>query len=124
MPTILIGARCQYETEVSPEDYAFLLTFKWTFAVSHKGGELVYARRSVWESGGYNRTILMHHVVMERAGLVRPSRHHTADHRDGDSLNNRRRNLRWATAEQQMRNRHGIRAKPLEPPMWDEQIPF
>lgn len=66
MPTIVIGARCQYETEVSPEDYAFLLTFKWTFAVSHKGGELVYARRSVWEAGGYNRTILMHHVVMER----------------------------------------------------------
>jgi len=124
VPLILIGARGQYETRVSVEDYAYLLGYKWTFARSHKGGELIYARRSVWTPGYGNRTVLMHHVVMERAGLARPSDDHTADHEDGDSLNDTRDNLRWLTAEQQMRNRHGVRHRPIEPPMWDEEIPY
>lgn len=123
MPLIVIGARSQYETQVSEEDYQFLLGFKWTFARSHKGGELIYARRSVRE-GSYNRTILMHHVVMERAGLVRPSDKHTADHWDGNSLNNRRDNLRWATAQQQMANQHGFRNRPIERLRAEEEIPF
>lgn len=123
MPLITIGARAQYETRVSPEDYEFLLTFKWTFARSHKNGELIYARRSVRE-GTYNRTVLMHHVVMARADLVKPSKDHTADHWDGDSLNNQRGNLRWATPTQQMANQHGIRSKPIEPPWWDAEIPY
>ena len=40
---IVIGARAQYETQVSRDDYQYLLGFKWTFAVSHKNGGLVYA---------------------------------------------------------------------------------
>lgn len=124
MPTITIGARTQYVTRVSPEDYQFLLEFRWTYARSHKHGELIYARRSVWE-GTYNRTILMHRVVLERMGEKRPTKRHTADHRNGDSLDNRRRNLRWATPEEQMANRHGIRSLPIARAPWDEQeIPF
>ena len=120
---LTIGSRGQYDTQVSREDYEFLLGFKWTFAVSHKGGGLIYARRSIRE-GSYNRTILMHLVVLERMGEPKPSKRHTADHRDGDSLNNHRCNLRWATPEQQMANRRGIRHAPIEQPMWDEEIPF
>jgi hypothetical protein len=120
---LTIGARAQYETQVSPEDYDFLLSFKWTFARSHKFGELIYARRSVRE-GSYNRTILMHRVVLERMGIERPTKRHTADHWDGDSLNNRRDNLRWATPAEQMQNRRGIRSKPVEKPWWDEEIPW
>jgi hypothetical protein len=45
----------------------------------------------------------MHHVVLERMGLVRPSQRHTAHHRDGCGLNNRRSNLRWRTPKEQMR---------------------
>jgi HNH endonuclease len=120
---LTIGARAQYETQVSPEDYDFLLGFKWTFARSHKFGELIYARRSVRE-GSYNRTVLMHRVVLERMGIERPTKRHTADHWDGDSLNNRRDNLRWATPAEQMQNRRGIRSKPVEKPWWDEEIPW
>lgn len=125
MPLIVIGARAQYETRVSFEDYAYLLGFKWTFARSHKGGELIYARRSVWcPARRCNVTVLMHHVVMERAELLRPTPEHTADHENGDSLDNERENLRWLTPEQQMRNRRGVCNRPLERPMWDEDIPY
>jgi hypothetical protein len=120
---LTIGARAQYETQVSPEDYDYLLGFKWTFARSHRGGELIYARRSVRE-GSYNRTILMHRVVLNRMGLEQPTKRHTGDHWDGDSLNNQRENLRWATPAEQMQNRRGIKSKAIEKPWWDEEIPW
>jgi len=86
---------------VSDQDYDFLQQWLWTYAFSHKGGNLIYARRSV-RSGGSNVTILMHHVVLELAGKPRPSDEHTAHHRDGDGLNNRRANLAWRTGTEQM----------------------
>jgi len=55
--------------------------------------------------------------VIERMGLEAPSRKHTVDHRDGDSLNNQRRNLRWATHAEQMAGpcRRGIKNLPRDP---------
>ena len=41
----------------------------------------------------------------ERMRLAPPSRRHECDHRDIDSLNNTRRNLRWVTRRQQIINR-------------------
>lgn len=133
MRRIFLGRHAQYEALVSDEDWEFLSGFSWSFGVSHPAGGLVYARRSVWVPGAnYNRTVLMHHVVLERRAAegdptaIRPSKKHTADHGDGNSLNNQRRNLRWATHGEQMakENRRGIRARPAEPPMWDEEIPY
>lgn len=125
MHLIFLGRQAQYETRVSDEDYEFLIGFRWSFAVSHPAGGLVYARRSVWvPNQNVNQTVLMHHVVLKRMKKERPSLRHTADHENGDSLCNERWNLRWATPEQQMRNRRGVRARPLERPMWDEEIPF
>jgi len=132
--TIIVGARTQYVVKVSWEDYAFLLQWPWTYAVSHpRHGGLVYARRSVRE-GGRNVTILMHRVIItERMGLPRPSNNHFVDHDNRDSLDNRRENdlgrqqLRWLTPEQNMANRGGgIKNRPavaaFRPVMSD--IPF
>lgn len=71
--TITVGARTQYVVKVSPEDYDFLMQWKWTFAVSHPGyGGLVYARRSE-RVGDRNVTILMHRVILlERMQIERP----------------------------------------------------
>lgn len=130
--TITVGARTQYVVKVSPEDYDFLMQWKWTYAVSHKGGGLVYARRSV-RDGDRNVTILMHRVIIiERMGLDRPSERHFVDHENGDSLVNQRRNdrdqqqLRWLTAAENMANQRGIICRPavqvFRPVMSD--IPF
>lgn len=117
--TIIIGARTQYAVKVDWEDYDFLMQWKWTYAVSHPQGGLVYARRSVRE-GSRNVTILMHRVIItERMGLKRPSEKHFVDHDNGDSLDNRRRNdrdrpqLAWLTAKENMAKQYGIRSAPI-----------
>jgi hypothetical protein len=116
--TITVGARTQYVVKVSPEDYDFLMQFKWTYAVSHKHGGLVYARRSI-RVGDNNKTILMHREVIDRMGLPRPSDKHFVDHDNGDSLDNRRINdrdraqLQWLTTQENNAKRLGIRAVPI-----------
>jgi hypothetical protein len=118
--TITIGARTQYVVKVSAVDYDFLIQWRWTYAVSHKHGGLVYARRSI-RSGGANVTILMHRVVIERMGLVRPSDRHFVDHENGDSLDNRRANdqglqqLQWLTTAENNAKKRGVRAVPIVP---------
>lgn len=120
MKYITVGARTQYRVKVSDEDYDYLITLKWTFAVSHpRHGGLVYARRSIWVpfdgGGGHNVTVFMHHVILDRMGKVRPSDKHTCDHDNGRSLDNRRENLFWRTHKEQMAKdrRRGIRARPI-----------
>src|SRR5579862_4885499 len=94
--TITVGARTQFVVKVSPEDYDFLMQWKWTFARSHgPWSGLIYARRSIRAPDGSNETILMHRVIIvERMGLERPSDKHFVDHDNDDSLDNRRVNDR------------------------------
>ncbi len=121
--TLIAGARTQYVVRVSDEDWDYLIQFKWTYAVSHKFGALVYARRSI-RCGSYNVTELMHRVVIVRAGWERPSKRHFVDHINGDSLDNRRENLRWVTAQENRANQRGVRAVPLREAAVFEEIPF
>ncbi|MCS3725521.1 HNH endonuclease [Bradyrhizobium betae] len=130
--TITVGARTQYVVKVSPEDYDFLMQWKWTYAVSHQGGGLVYARRSI-RSGDENVTILMHRVIItERMGEERPSLKHFVDHDNGDSLDNRRINdrsraqLAWLTAKENMAKRVGHICRPVIKPAFSplSDIPF
>lgn len=108
MPTIYLGKGNQYSTEVSDEDYQYLMQWKWNYKISRcKNGRKVYARRGGgrFADGRIRPTILMHNVVLERARGPKPSDVHTGDHGDRDSLNNRRENLNWATPSEQGKNR-------------------
>jgi hypothetical protein len=53
------------------------------------------------------RSVFLHHFIAERAGLICPGDGYRLDHRNGDSLNCRRRNLRWVTFAFNTRNVHG-----------------
>jgi hypothetical protein len=110
MPTIYLGNRNQYQTEVSDEDYAYLIQWKWNYKISRcRNGRKVYARRGGGrdkKTGCTRPTILMHNVILARMGLPKPSDVHTAEHADRDSLNNRRVNLGWASPSEQSRNRN------------------
>lgn len=96
-------------TIVDPEDYEFLQQWSWSYKRSERKYKYaLYARRAkgVYENGKRVKTIsiYMHHVILERMGLPRPSKKHTADHINCNSLDNRRDNLRWATKKEQRKN--------------------
>ena len=103
---IRIGPQGQYAVTVDACDFAYLSRWRWTVMRDvWRYGVRITARRDVRENGR-TRTIFMHTVILRRRMRLRPpSRRHGCDHRDIDSLNNTRRNLRWATPRQQARNR-------------------
>jgi hypothetical protein len=82
-----------YVALVSPEDYDALSVFRWHANVRKPGS--VYAQRSA----GVGQRILMHHAVSGR-----PPQGFVVDHINGDSLDNRRANLRHATLSENVLN--------------------
>lgn len=87
----------RYVVLVDDEDYEYLSTFKWNQA--GKPGRFIYACRSARRSlGERGTTVLMHRVIMNApSGMM-------VDHRDGNTLNNQRSNLRVCTRAQNMWN--------------------
>lgn len=80
---------------VDDEDYEELSKHKWHAAKRHGNW---YARRNVTVSPKKQAVITMHQAVLGK----------WSDHIDGDGLNNQRRNLRPATAQQNTFNRRPI----------------
>lgn len=81
--------------KVDDEDYDFLMQWKWYAGFT---GKDYYAQRKETVENGGQRTVWMHKVILgiSESDLV-------GDHKDHDTLNNQKSNLRKATAVQ---NRH------------------
>jgi hypothetical protein len=96
---------------VDEEDYRLFAGSLWHAKRDYCGK--LYMRRS--QGPRHNRQTLYLHIEIVRAwGLIPPSSKHIyVDHRNGDSLDNRRDNLRWATASMNNRNRHGCMSHEL-----------
>lgn len=82
---------------VDAEDAELVGAFQWHIHESTNG--LLYARRETRPRGGQ----LMHSLILAAASLV--------DHRNGNGLDNRRANLRAATASENMRNRRKLHGR-------------
>lgn len=104
---------------VDGEDYQYLAQWKWSPKFS-RGDKKFYLRRNAqvthqkefWcEHMGRvrnrtQRTLFLHQAVMALKGDAPPTPDHKViDHIDGDSMNNRRSNLRWATVAENNTNR-------------------
>lgn len=85
-----------YVVVVDAEDHQWLSAFKWCAQVV-RGGRLVYAMRSDY-TNGKQRTVLMHREIL----WAMPGEQ--ADHVNGDTLDNRRSNLRIATVSENQHN--------------------
>lgn len=116
MPRLVsVGRRAQYATLVDDEDYHAVAANRWTFLVSHPRGPttLVYVRRHrrILQEGIHVRqTLYLARFILEVCmGCPCPTPDHSADHRNGDTLDNRRSNLRWATRKEQAANRRNRR---------------
>jgi len=83
---------------VDDVDYEFLTQFKWCAGKYKKGFYAV--RTALKDEPNPGQTILMHRVLAERMGFDAPQ----IDHADRDQLNNRRSNLRRASASQNSHN--------------------
>lgn len=86
---------------------ADLNQFKWhaSHCKGYAGGGKFIARRSIYSRTEKDTIERLHRVVLSRM-LGRPLlRTEFADHINGDTLDNRRENLRLATHEQNMRNK-------------------
>ncbi len=81
---------------VDAEDYEFLCQFKW-YALKPTGNKNFYAARGVYDKVSKKRSIqYMHKVLLETSDYV--------DHKNRNSLDNRRSNLRSATPSQSRMN--------------------
>lgn len=107
------GKNYEIECVVSPEDYEWAAgRGNWFVTHGTKRDGKSYVVRS---EGGV--LLFLHKAILLRAGVAQPCpRHIIGDHRNGDSLDNRRQNLRWATPQMNARNRFGfVEAQPELP---------
>jgi hypothetical protein len=121
---VSVGSKAQYSTLVSNEDYEAVTKNRWTFKISHppKGG--VYARRH-YRVSGRRITLLLSHFILGRAGKERPSPAHSADHKNRNTLDDRRENLRWATRKEQAANKSKKSVlNPVLQALIHEEVPF
>lgn len=113
---IPLSNRYDIHARVSGIDYDWAMQWLWCHtygsgerihaAKYQRGFDKIYARRAVGTPWG-NRTLWLHRLICHRVQGPPPSHEHVADHLNGDSLDCRRQNLKWATLSENSRNRFG-----------------
>lgn len=96
---------------VDVEDYEWAI--QWLWFCTRDLYTTGYAARSVG-AGGKDKLIWLHKEVLKRFSIPPSPKHFIGDHKNGNRLDNRRRNLRWATLDENNRNRHGFYMKQME----------
>lgn len=80
---------------VDAEDFERVAAYRWH---PRKSGKHIYAQTGFRRPGGKSTTLQMHHLILPQQLGVE------VDHRDGNGLDNRRTNLRYASRSQNQAN--------------------
>lgn len=108
LPLYLAGLDGEHFAVLDEEDYLWASRWKW-HAHKNKNGK-IYARRNGCYMGR-SVSVYLHKAVCLRAHGMPPSASHIiADHKRGNSLDDRRFNLRWATPSENRQNYNGLYA--------------
>ena len=94
-------------------DFEFAMQWRWK-AIKSKGRKVKwYAFRTTRLAGRHVAYFLHKEICLRAHGLPPTKDHLIGDHLDGDSLNDRRLNLEWATHSGNRRNIGGVAAQQL-----------
>lgn len=82
-------------------DYAWAAQWVWAAHFNQRG--ILYPARQEGTWPGVRRRVYLHRAIMERIEPP-PSPEHVVDHKNGDTLDARRCNLRWVTISENAKN--------------------
>lgn len=92
-------------------DYEWAKQWRWHYTLD-RTKKKYYATRTARRGDGWVK-LYMHKEIVARKGKPPSDKHTIGDHQDGNSLDNRRHNLDWATLSMNRRNRRGNAAQQI-----------
>lgn len=97
---VYLDKACTIYCVVSPGDYEWAIQWRWHYTMDRRKKKY-YATRMTRGAGRQIKVYMHKAILIERMQITQPTNKHIiGDHGDGESRNNTRGNLAWATRRQ------------------------
>jgi hypothetical protein len=93
------------------EDYDWAVQWVWTITRNSTGLKIYATRNTRHPNSRRQIKLYLHKEILKRFAMQPSPKHHICDHKNGDSTDCRRANLRWATPKENRANYYGDYAR-------------